>query len=64
MSHDVEPSPGAPDPAAPAAPHAGRAAERGVTPGVLLAAEWSWRLLVIGIAGRPPCGSSSRSRRW
>jgi predicted PurR-regulated permease PerM len=50
MSHDVEPSPGRADPAAPAAPHAGRAAERGVTPGVLLAAEWSWRLLVIGIA--------------
>ncbi len=41
MSHDVPPSP---------APHADRAAQRGVTPGVLLAAEWSWRLLVIGIA--------------
>ncbi len=46
MSHDVPPSPGAPE----SAPHADRAAQRGVTPGVLLAAEWSWRLLVIGIA--------------
>ncbi len=46
MSHDVPPSLGAPEPA----PHADRAAQRGVTPGVLLAAEWSWRLLVIGIA--------------
>ena len=36
MSHPVEPPPEAP--------------ARGVTPGVLLAAEWSWRLLVIGIA--------------
>jgi hypothetical protein len=64
MSHDVEPSQGAPaphapaadpatpvaDPATPAADPAAPAAPRGVTPGVLLAAEWSWRLLVIGVA--------------
>jgi predicted PurR-regulated permease PerM len=50
MSHDVEPSPGTPAPSAASVPPADRAAARGVTPGVLLASEWSWRLVVIGIA--------------